>query len=379
MRKLASVQKIISLTEIIDPKTNLPAQNIEAAQVLGWTVVVKKNLHKINELVVYIEIDSILPEWLLKSQGLWDETKGKGVLGKSAGNTLKTKKLLGVVSQGLVASIGPLVDVKYHKEDTEVTDVLGIKKYEQYIEEEFEPGKKGKQSFKHRMIRRFKPQLRFLSQYIPYFRKFVGFAAEPFPSFIQKTDQTRIQNLTRNWEELRMDNYELTEKCEGTSSTYFYYNGDFGMCSRNLRKKNDDNTHFGQIEKKHNIFEKLIAYKKNIAIQGEICGPGIQGNYYSLPEFTLFIFDIYLIDERRKASPRERGHILVYLGLANHQAPLLSVSAKLDGKSIQEVLEDAIVKSKINPKVDAEGKVYKSLNKNQSFKAINNNYLLKQK
>ena len=381
MRKLASIQKIVAITEIINPKTGLPADAIEAVQVLGWTCVAKKGLHQVGDMVVYFEIDSILPEVLLKNQGLWDEAKGKGVLGRSTGDVLRTKKLLGVVSQGLVATLN-ILNGTYKEyelsEDMDVTQDLGIKKWEQYVEEEFEPGTKRKQPFKHRMIRKFRPQIRFLAQWIPWFRQFVSVGQEPFPSFIQKTDQTRIQNLTRNWELLREDHYEVTEKMEGTSSTYFYYKGDYGICSRNLRKKNGDGTHFDIIEKKHDIFNKLITYKKNIAIQGEICGPGIQGNYYNLPEFALFIFDVYLIDESRKALPGERGRILLDLGLNLNQAPLYSLQ-NLKGMTIQDVLQMAVRKSYLNEKVDSEGLVFKSAEKNQSFKAINNNYLLKEK
>jgi hypothetical protein len=380
MRKLASVQKIVAITEIVNPKTGLPADSIEAVQVLGWTCVARKGAYKVGDLVVYFEIDSILPEWLLKGQGLWDEQKGKGMLGRSTGDVLRTKKLLGVVSQGLVAptSILPKYGTKTYLEDSDVTEDLGIKKWEQYVEEEFEPGTKRKQPFKHRMIRKFRPQIRFLAKYIPWFRQFVSVGQEPFPSFIQKTDQTRIQNLTKNWEMLRQLHYEVTEKCEGTSSTYFYYKGDFGMCSRNLRKKNGDGTHFDIVEKKYDIFKKLNEYKKNIAIQGEICGPGIQGNYYSLPDFVLFIFDVYLIDEGRKAKPNERYKILTDLGLNTLQAPFISLQ-NCEGQTIQDILDFAIRKSVINPKVDAEGLVFKSIELNQSFKAINNNYLLKEK
>jgi hypothetical protein len=378
MRKLASVQKIISVSEIINPKTGLPADSIEAVGVLGWTCVARKGTYKVGDLVIYFEIDSIIPEALLKSQGLWDEAKGKGMLGRSNGDVLRTKKLLGVVSQGLVANIRSLgvVDANL-KEDDDLTDILSIKKYEQYVEEEFEPGTKRKQGFKSKMIRKFKPQIIWLSQYIPWFKQFIG-AGGAFPDYVQKTDQTRIQNLTRNWEELREDHYEITEKMEGTSSTYFYNRGDYGMCSRNLRKPNNDTTHFGQVEKKYNIFKKLIEYKKNIALQGEICGPGIQGNYYALPEFTWFVFDVYLIDEHRKALPGERQCILTDLGLEINQAPI-NTGGDISDLTIQQVLDLAVRKSVINPKVDAEGLVFKSTTKNQSFKAINNNYLLKEK
>ena len=56
MRKLASIQKIVDISPIEG------ADSIEVAQILGWKVVVKKGEFKIGDLVVYCEIDSILPE-----------------------------------------------------------------------------------------------------------------------------------------------------------------------------------------------------------------------------------------------------------------------------------------------------------------------------
>src|SRR5512133_1532260 len=55
-RKLASIQKIVSLTPIEG------ADKIEVATVLGWNVVVKKGDFKVGDACVYIEIDSILPD-----------------------------------------------------------------------------------------------------------------------------------------------------------------------------------------------------------------------------------------------------------------------------------------------------------------------------
>lgn len=56
MRKLASIQRIISLSAIEG------ADKIEKAVVLGWNVVVKKGDFKVGDLCVYCEIDSILPD-----------------------------------------------------------------------------------------------------------------------------------------------------------------------------------------------------------------------------------------------------------------------------------------------------------------------------
>jgi hypothetical protein len=395
MRMLASVQKILEVSEILD-KEGKPATSIEAVKVLGWECVAGKGQHKVGDLVVYFEIDSIIPDHLMKAGNLWDEEKGKGRLSKKAGNVLATKRMLGVVSQGLTMSLEAAgLSDKYAKEDKDVTDELGITKYEKYVEEEYvAPGGK-KPTFKSKLKRKFfglfRPMIFWMIHMLPgfeilagklegkssLFRSFIMNDGK-FPNFIAKTDQNRIQNLSRNINDLLKDHYEISEKCEGTSSTYFYNRGDVGMCSRNLRKSKFDTTHFGQIEKKHDLFNKLRAYKQNIAIQGEICGPGIQGNYYNLPEFTLFIFDVYLIDDRRKALHSERCKILSDLGLNLFQAPFLSLRS-LEGETIESILEDAITKSVINPKVDAEGKVYKSVTKNISFKAINNDYLLKQK
>lgn len=372
MRQLASIQTITALEPIEG------ADRIESASILGWKCVVKKGEFNVGEHVCYFEIDSIIPEEILKKANLWDKDKNKGMLGRKSGQVLTTRKFKGSIAQGLILPFQILLspDIKI-TEGMDLTDILKITKYEKYVEEEFEPGTPRKKSFKSRMIKRFKPQIIFLSQYFPWFRQFIG-SGGPFPEFIQKTDQTRIQNLTREWHELREDTYELTEKMEGTSSTYFYKDGDYGMCSRNLRKPNTSEDHFGVVEKKYDIFKKLISYKKNIAIQGEICGPGIQGNYYGLKEFTLFIFDVYLIDEQRKALPGERSQILLELGLNTSQAPLISIQ-DLKGMNVQDLLDMSVRKSCLNSKVDAEGLVFKCINKNRSFKAINNNYLLKQK
>ena len=56
MRNLASIQVIKSLSPIPG------ADKIEKAEVLGWELVVKKDEFKVDDKVIYVEIDSILPE-----------------------------------------------------------------------------------------------------------------------------------------------------------------------------------------------------------------------------------------------------------------------------------------------------------------------------
>jgi len=101
-RKLASVQKITDIRPIEG------ADKIETAQVLGWECVVRKGEFKIGDLIIFIEIDSILTEKLLKLANLWDSDKSKGLLGGGKGDRLKTRKMKGVVSQGLIINISIL-------------------------------------------------------------------------------------------------------------------------------------------------------------------------------------------------------------------------------------------------------------------------------
>lgn len=376
MRQLASIQTITALTPIEG------ADRIEAATILGWNCVVKKGEFNVGEHVVYFEIDSIIPEEILKKAGLWDEEKNKGRLGRKNGDVLTTRKFKGSIAQGLVLPFQILLspDIKI-TEGMDLTEILGIEKYEKYVEIDNANGTPNrKRGWRYKLTQKLKPAIFFLSKYIPYFEKFIG-SGGPFPHYITKTDQTRIQNLTPEWHMLSEFDYEITEKMEGTSSTYFYNKGDYGMCSRNLRLSNNDEKHFGVIQKKYDIFKKLKKFKQNIAIQGEIIGPGIQGNYYNLSEVRLKIFDIYLIDEQRYALPFERYGLLKKIGFSSEdQVPLLSMSEYAPkGKTVQEILDMADKKSLINPKVDREGIVYKSLKSQRSFKAISNSYLLKQK
>ena len=99
-RKLASIQKITKLSPIKD------ADRIEVADVLGWKVVVQKGLHKVNDLVIFFEVDSLLDElpefeFLRKSCYIKESQNGSGF-------RLRTIKLKKQVSQGMIMPIKEL-------------------------------------------------------------------------------------------------------------------------------------------------------------------------------------------------------------------------------------------------------------------------------
>jgi RNA ligase (TIGR02306 family) len=151
MRKLAVIDRIKAIKSIIK------ADNLEAVIVKGWTVVVKKGEFQVGDLVVYCEIDSFLP---LRSQFEFLRASSYRKMGEKEGFRIRTAKLRGQLSQGIVFSISLFPELKEidRKIDTDVTELLGITKYE-----------------------------------TPIPLSLTGEIMGSFPSRIKKTDQERIQ------------------------------------------------------------------------------------------------------------------------------------------------------------------------------------------
>lgn len=94
-RKLASVQVITDISPIKG------ADRIEVAQVLGWQVVIKTGEFKVGDKVIFIEVDSVLPDkpW---SEFLKDKNNPDKPI------RLRTVKLRKQISQGLIVSVNVL-------------------------------------------------------------------------------------------------------------------------------------------------------------------------------------------------------------------------------------------------------------------------------
>lgn len=83
----------------IEPHPNADA--IELAVVDGYRSIVKKGEFAAGDLIAYLPESAILPEWLLRRAGFWDETKGIGRLNGKQGNRIKAIRLRGELSQGI--------------------------------------------------------------------------------------------------------------------------------------------------------------------------------------------------------------------------------------------------------------------------------------
>lgn len=361
LRKLATVRKISKLYPI--PKRD----RIDLAAIDGWNVIVKKDEFQANDLCVYFEIDSFLPD-----DPKYSFLGTPKLLDGSSGHRIKTMKLSGAVSQGLALPLH-MFDIstseaeEHFENGDDISSQLNVRKYE----------------------RPDKQQLDNQSG-----------SAKPskFPSFLRKTDQERIQNLTNYFERYKDMEFEETKKLDGSSCTMYKTKHvprwwekaldwlgikevkqyDFGVCSRNLDLKQS-----GLTDKKSDFWKAAIKYKVEeqlpvgFAIQGELIGPSIQNNHEKVKELEFHIFNIWDIERQCYLTPIER-HAVLECYNASH-VPIVNKAIKIfqectDVKALLARVEDV----SMNPGTVSEGRVYKSLtNPNITFKVISNKYLIK--
>ncbi len=119
----------------------------------------------------------------------------------------------------------------------------------------------------------------------------VGQALGYFPSFIPKTDEVNFQKVPEFVEVLRGKPFYSTVKIDGSSGTVFNYNGHFGVCSRNLERKEIDDDPFWKIVNKNDLKDKLKDW--HLALQFELAGPVVQNNPLGLKELQMYLFNIY--------------------------------------------------------------------------------------
>jgi len=314
-------RKLVSIEPILDIQPIKGADRIEVATIKNWKVVVGKNEFRIGDNVVCFEIDSFIPieekfEFLRKScyKKMIDETEGF---------RLKTIRLRKQISQGLIMSTSILPSNKFEIGE-DIAAVLNVIKYDPPLPKELD-----------------------------------GEAVGYYPSYIQKTDEERIQNLTSEYDEYRKIRFLASEKMDGESSTFFLNDNEFGLCSRNVQLIfNPENT-FGRMAIKYNIEEKLRKLNKNLAIQGEIIGETIKGNKYNIKGQKLLVYNIFEEFELDTVPTIYSNFILP--------------------ETIEELLKLAYGVSKLNDKIIREGLVWVSEDGEIriSFKTISDEFLLK--
>lgn len=352
MRKIVSVQRIDS----IEPIPN--GDFIETAKIKGWNIVVKKGDFKVGDHCAYFEIDSFIPVDIVYFKFLEKYNRIKTNIDNIKGYVIKTVKLRGVISQGLIVSIqdlkdNKLLDDRIYNIGESLSLPLNVSVYEPMESTDNNLLSKGS-----------------------------------FPAYIQKSDQERIQNLPEYFINHKLTSFEMTEKLDGSSCTIYYNEGQIGICSRTIELQMESNNIYTFVNSKYLISNKLEKYcrenNRNLALQGEIIGSKIQSNHYQLAEIRFYLYDIYDIDKQSYLSPLERREINSnYLELPHVPKKELYSYIFADYPTMEQLIDNVSSDENhsdiSNLKVSVEGFVFKSnINKRISFKVINNNYLLSQ-
>ena len=330
MRTLASIQTILAISPIHK------ADAIEVTTVKGWKVVAGKGQFQVGDKVIYCEIDSYLPvkeeyEFLRKTS--YAELPGQ------EGFRLRTIKLRGQVSQGLLLNMSVLPEGEYPV-GADVTALLGITKFEKPIPKELEGQIKGYRS-----------------------------------STVKRTDEERVQNLDGQWDELRAKGkYFAGEKLDGYSLTDYHVANQTGVCSRDLEFLDNVDNVYTRVAKKYGVGQKLRDLKLDYAVQGELIGLGINGNPYNLPDQDWRIFSVFDIQAYRYLNLAQTREICIKLGLT--MVPIVAEDVELPA-TVEEAITFADGKSLLNPTQRREGLVWRFLgNEDISFKTISNDFLL---
>lgn len=406
-RKLASFRIVDAIEPIPD------ADAIELAIVGGWKVVTKKGEFNVGDPAVYFEIDSFLPEGEPAWQFLID--KSPKMMGGVKGHRLRTIKLRGQISQGLILPARLLHTTAYvlAQDPVSVLTLRSLLTPEQLEEAdniryglyEHEAGLSPQDMNLNKLlgITKWDP---------PLPAQLAGMAEGLFPGWIRKTDQERAQNLMAEifgYEETvipanaelnrpeiirpakadRDARYEISMKLDGSSATYGLRDQELVVCSRNLQLKicegNEGNS-FIRMLIDGGLDVALKAIGRNVAVQGELMGPNIQKNREELKDFKFFVFDIQDLDEGRNMTPQERVRFVkdLYDAGANFNkvfhVPVLHFDVTLQELGLTTM--DKLLAFAEGPSlkhVYREGLVYKRMDGTFSFKTISNSYLAKEK
>ena len=335
MRKLATIRKIDEIRPIPD------ADAIEAAVIGGWVVVIRKGEFAVGDFAIYCELDSWIPHTIAPFLSKGHEPRTfEGIVGER----LRTVKLRGVCSQGLLLPLSVVDSDIELTEGTDVSENLGIVKWD-----------------------------------APIPAQLSGIVKGSFPSWGKRTDQERCQNLVDEIQQA-YDNdvkFEVTIKLDGTSMSFGKSpDGEYTICSRNLNLKTDQSGNtLVNLCSKYEI-ERKLQDLPSIMLSGECIGEGVQKNKETIKGQDVYIFDVWDPIRQSYVSNDERYELVSKLGLKH--VPILHKSITLKELGLHNVFD--ILKYAEGPSLNAksrEGIVFKSVDGHFSFKAISNAWLLK--
>lgn len=342
-------RKLVTIQEVKEVKSIEGADNIEIVKVLGWQCVAQKGLFKKGDKGIYFEVDSFLPireefEFLRKSCYRNNEYTGEGF-------KISTMRLRGELSQGLMLPLDFFKEISNELINKnigdDVTNIIGVKKWS-----------------------------------VPEVQGDLGIRIGTKPFGIRTTDELRVQSYPLLHQKLLGKPYYIAVKDDGTSCTIYHKDGVVGVCGRTDEYKEDvETSSMWRYVKENDVDNKLKNFGRNIAIQGEFCGQGIQKNKLKLKTPELHVFNVINLDTMERLGLQDSITIVSKLGLSfvkveevgydfNYSIEELIEMAK--GSYPSGELREGIVVRPIEPEY------VKELGCSLSFKVLNNQFLLKE-
>ena len=323
-KSLAHIEKVKKITPITG------ADNIEMVSVLDWNIVAKKGEFKVNDLALFIEIDSIVPDGIPLDKkeellALYDELSiaeefEKPVIQLKIDDIIKLSEFpqfeflrkrkfkikaikygkFDIISQGIVFKPSDF-NIENPKVDMDCTELLKI---EHVIEDAEDSGVLeiknpilkliDKKLMRYTFYRNWKKQNRLSNS---------GWLSI-FPS---KSDEENAQKIfskmVRNYKDKE---WIVTEKLEGQNITIWSKTSKpllpflkakkvVSVCShtRNLPFVGEKDSQFWKTVRRLGYDKIIASIPGNWFCRGEHCGSGIQENIYKLLSHEIRFFDFY--------------------------------------------------------------------------------------
>ncbi|HEU4407813.1 MAG TPA: RNA ligase (ATP) [Polyangiaceae bacterium] len=228
---------------------------------MSYQFVLAKGAYKAGDRVVYFPIDSVLPAPLVERLGL------SGKLAGASKDRVKTVRLRGEISQGVVASLDVLPPGGAEPAlGEDVTARLGVTKYE------------------------------------PPPVTTEGGELVPLPPLVSVYDIEGCERFQALLESYLLDApVAITEKLEGSHfAASVGASGEVSVCQRRFRIRPVDGVEhtWHALARASGVLAALPAIARElggpstVTLRGEIIGPGVQGNHYRLPARRLVAFEI---------------------------------------------------------------------------------------
>ncbi len=253
----------MSVEQIREVWAHPNADRLELARLgsMSYQFVIAKGAYRPGDVVVYFPIDSVLPAPLIERLGL------TGKLAGAAKDRVKTVRLRGEISQGVVASVDALPPGgPAPAPGDDVTARLGVTKYE------------------------------------PPPVTTEGGELVPLPPLVSVYDIEGAERFQALLEARLLDApVAITEKLEGSHfAASLDASGEVSVCQRRYRIRPIEGAEhtWHALARGSGVLGALPAIARELGgpstltLRGEVVGPGVQGNHYRLPARRLIAFEI---------------------------------------------------------------------------------------